>query len=123
MLALPKRWKHRILYVGSDLALTSFLKDALSNLDCHVVRCPRGTEARIFIEIEMPLIGGSAIRYSLFLFDEQLSDMTGAELAQVTRAVTHRKKTPILMVEKTDDFNSLLETIVHTLEGKPIRRR
>ena len=110
MLALPKRWKHRILYVGSDLALTSLLKDALSNLDCHVVRCPRGTEARIFIESEMSMIGGSKIRYSFFIFDEQLPDMTGQDLAKFTRAVTHRKKTPILIVEKSEDFHSLVET-------------
>jgi DNA-binding response OmpR family regulator len=111
MPARPKRWKHRILYVGSDLALTAYLKDALSHLDCCVVRCPRGTEARIFIESEMPMIGGSAIRYSLFLFDEQLPDMTGKELTKFTRSVEHRKKTPILIVEKSDNFDSLIETI------------
>jgi DNA-binding response OmpR family regulator len=123
MLTRPKYWKYRVLYVGRDLALLAFLKDALKPLDCYVVSCPRGTEARIFIENEKPMIGGSKIKYSLFLFDVQLSDMTGAELAQFTRAVTHRKKTPILIVERAEDFHSLVETIVHTLEGKPIRSR
>ena len=116
-------WKYRLFYVGRNLALTAFLKDELKHLDCYVVRCPRGTEARIFIESEHSLIGGSAIKYSLFLFDEQLPDMTGKELAEFTRAVKHRKKTPVLIIEKSDDFNRLVETIVHTLEGKFIRRK
>ncbi|MGB7923379.1 MAG: hypothetical protein WCF57_09060 [Pyrinomonadaceae bacterium] len=105
--AYPKRWKYRALYVGSDLALTAFLKDAFKPLDCFVVRCPRGTEARIFIESE--------IRYALFLFDEELQDMTGKELAEFTHAQAHHKKTPILIVEKSDDYQHLLETIVREL--------
>ena len=119
MLARPKHWKYRVLYVGSDLALASFLKDALSRLDCCVVRCPRGTEARIFIESENPIIGGSAIKYSLFLFDEQLPDMTGKELAEFTHKVKHRKRTPIIICQKADEFDTLAETIVHTLAKLP----
>jgi DNA-binding response OmpR family regulator len=125
----PKRWKYRILYVGRDLALTVFLKDALNPLDCYVVRCPRGTEARIFIESEMPYIGGSAIKYSLFLFDEQLPDMTGIELAQLTRSIKHRAATPIVILtkekargmvaglffEKPFDVVSIVETIITRL--------
>jgi DNA-binding response OmpR family regulator len=100
-------WKYRLLYVGRDHDLTSFLKDALKRLDCFVVRCPRGTEARIFIESE--------IRYSLFLFDEELPDMTGLELKRFTHSQAHRKKIPILIVAKSGDFNNLLEAIIRTL--------
>jgi CheY-like chemotaxis protein len=115
MLAWPKRWKYRILYVGRDLALTAFLKDALNPLDCYIVRCPRGTEARIFIESEMPYVGGSAIKYSLFLFDEELPDMTGKELADFTHKVKHRKKIPILIIERTDDRDRLASDILRLL--------
>ena len=96
-----------MLYVGSDLALTAFLKDELKPLDCFVVRCPRGREARLFIESE--------IKYSLFLFDEELMDMTGAELEQLTHRVKHRKHTPVVIYQKSDNFNNLVETIIHLL--------
>ena len=111
----PKRWKYRILYVGSDHVLTSFLKDALSHLDCYVVRSPSGRLSYCLIESEMPYIGGSAIKYSLFLFDEQLMDMTGKELAKFTRSVWHRKHTPIMIVEKSDDWERLASKIKRLL--------
>ena len=111
----PKHWKHRILYVGRDHVLTSFLKDALEPLDCYVVRCPSGRCSYCLIESKMPYIGGSAIKYSLFLFDEVLPDMTGKELAKFTRSVWHRKKTPILIVEKSDDWERLLSDIKRLL--------
>jgi DNA-binding response OmpR family regulator len=63
----------------------------------------------------MPYIGGSEIKYSLFLFDEQLPDMTGAELAQFTHSLWHRQKTPILIVQKSDDFDSLVKTIIRAI--------
>ena len=109
-----KRWKYRILYVGRDHALTAFLKDVLSRLDCFVVRCPNGRLSYCLIESERPLIG-SEIKYLLFLFDEQLPDMTGKELAEFTHSLWHRKKTPILIVEKSDDLSVLASEIVRLL--------
>ncbi|MGB7926115.1 MAG: hypothetical protein WCF57_22940 [Pyrinomonadaceae bacterium] len=78
----------------------------------------------------MPYIGGSAIKYSLFLFDEQLPDMTGIELAQFTRSIKHRATTPIvvlskekargmvagLLFEKPYDVGSIIETITTKLQ-------
>ena len=110
----PKRWKYRILYVGSDHALTAFLKDALQRLDCFVVRCPTGRLAQPLIESERPVIG-SEIKYSLFLFDEELPDMTGKELAEFTHSIWHRKKTPILIIEKSDDLGLLANDIIRLL--------
>ncbi|HEX8921553.1 MAG TPA: hypothetical protein VF766_08735 [Pyrinomonadaceae bacterium] len=103
----PKHWKYRILYVGRDLALTAFLKAALSRLDCFVVRSPSGRCSYCLIE--------SNINYSLLLFDDELPDMTGKELAQFTRSLKHRKQTPILIVEKSDDLSVLASDIVRLL--------
>jgi DNA-binding response OmpR family regulator len=97
---MASRYRYRILYVGHDLALLSSLQAALK--DCHVVRCPRGTEARSFIE---------GIDYSLLIFDDELSDMTGAELEQFTRAIKYREKTPILIYKPSDDYSLVVDTI------------
>ena len=115
-------YKYRLLYVGRDLALTAFLKDALMRLDCFVVRCPRGTEARSFI--------ASDINYSLLLFDDELSDMTGLALAHFTSEQAHRKTTPVVILsgekargmvaglyfEKPYDVDSLVQTITARLQ-------
>jgi DNA-binding response OmpR family regulator len=111
----PKHWKHRVLYVGHDHVLTSFLKDALGPLDGNVIRSPCGRLSYCLIESEMPYIGGSAIKYSLFLFDEVLPDMTGKELAKFTRSIWHRKCTPILIVKQGDDWERLLSEIMRLL--------
>ena len=111
---------HRILYVGRDHILLRFLQDALS--DCTVVRCPDGRGARPLIE--------SDINYSLLLFDDTLPDTTGTELAQFARALSHRVRTPIvilsvdkargvvagLLFEKPYDTGSIVETITATLQ-------
>lgn len=102
-----KRWKYRILYVGSDLALTAFLKDALSRLDCFVVRSPDVRLSYCLIESE--------IKYSLLLFDEVLPDMTGQELEQFARTVKHRKQTPVVIYQKSDDYILVVETIIPLL--------
>ena len=98
----PKRYTYRILYVGRDHALLEFLQDALSRLDCFVVRCPRGSEARSFI---------AGIDYSLLLFDDELPDISGSELEKLARQFPHREHTPIIIIKRSDDFDSLIETI------------
>ena len=115
-------YKYRLLYVGRDLALTAFLKDALMRLDCFVVRCPRGTEARSFI--------ASDIKYSLLLFDDELTDMTGLALAHFASEQAHRTTTPVVILsadkargmvaglffEKPFDVSSIVETITTRLQ-------
>jgi DNA-binding response OmpR family regulator len=111
---------HRILYVGNDLTLFKSLSDALS--DCQVVRCPGGRLFYTLIE--------SNINYALLLFDDELPDITGVELAQLTRKIKHRATTPIvilskdrtqgvaagLLVEKSSDIGSIVETITARLQ-------
>jgi DNA-binding NtrC family response regulator len=99
---MPSR---RILYVGHDLILLQFLSDMLE--DCRIVRCPSGSLARPLIKSE--------INYSLLIFDDKLTGMTGEELEQFACSQKHRKQTPIVIFKKSGDFDSMVETIIRLL--------
>ena len=86
--------RHRILYVGGDIRLPARLEDAL---DCHVVRCPDVSTARLFIEGDT--------KYSLLLFDEGQAK----ELEQLAWSLKHRERTPTLRT--SEDFRQLVYTI------------
>ena len=79
----------RILYVGRNIALFLFLRARLRPKECFLVYCPTLWLARLLLE--------SNASYSLFLFDD-LSDATGSALAQLTRELSHRARTPIIKV-------------------------
>ena len=96
--------KYRVLYTGSDLHLLKFLQSGLKN--CFVVRAPSGYVARIFI--------AGQIDYSLFLFDEKLSDATGADLECFTRA--RRECTPLIIFKPSDSFCSVVKAVTRSLE-------
>jgi CheY-like chemotaxis protein len=76
--------------------------------DCQVVRAPGGSVAWSFIEV---------INYSLLLFDHALADMTGAELAEATRALPHRERTQIFLIPVNGHEASVAETITHLLQS------
>ena len=86
--------RHRILYVGGDIRLPARLEDAL---DCHVVRCPDVSTARLFIEGDT--------KYSLLLFDEGQAK----ELERLAWSLKHRERTPTLRT--SGDFRQLVYTI------------
>ena len=92
--AQPSSARHRILYVGRDITLAERLNDAL--LDCHVVRCPGGSTAQLFIR------GDS--KYSLFIFDEEQAE----ELESLALSLKHRARTPTLRIRKSEDFHKLV---------------
>jgi len=77
----------RVLYVGLDCKLLQYLEDRLD--DCWFVRAAAGCVARSFIE---------HLEYSLLLFDETLMDMSGRELATLTRGMERRQSVPIVIV-------------------------
>jgi hypothetical protein len=89
----------RILYSGDDVTLPGLLKDALSGLDCFVVRSPAGI-ARMFIR--------SDIKYSLLLFDDTDA---GADLERFARSLPHRKDTPVVVVKKSEGLGGSLDAI------------
>ena len=98
------RYSQRILYVGRDHSLSKFLSDELE--DCQVVRCPDGSQARVFIE---------HIKYSLLLFDEELPDTTGRALMRFARSLTRRKRTPTIILNKLTSLEGLASVIPHLL--------
>jgi hypothetical protein len=90
---------HRILYAGDNSGLPARLRNGLSGLDCFVVRSPIET-ARTLIR--------SDVKYSLLLFDETEA---GAELEGFARSLSHRERTPVIIVKMSEGIGGLLDTI------------
>ena len=70
-----------------------------------MVRAPSGYVARLFIAGE--------IDYSLFLFDEELADSTGAELERFTRL--RRRSAPLIIFKPSDNFCSVVKAVLKEL--------
>lgn len=103
---------YRILYVGLDLTVLKFLEERLE--DCWIVRAPAGCVGRIFIE---------HLEYALLLFDAELMDGTGQELAEFTRGLAQRQRTPIIILQKVSNLELLARSIRRTVAMRePIRR-
>lgn len=92
---------HRILYVGNNLALLAHLEAKLQ--DCQIVRCPDGYTARLFI---------AGINYSFLLFDEELPDATGLDLAEFSCSLAREVCTPFIIIKKPDTFEFLTTSIM-----------
>ena len=70
------------------------------------MRCGYGSLALILIK---------QISYSLLLFDAELPDMTGKELAQSVRSLEHREQTPIIVCKPSECFASVARAITRLL--------
>jgi hypothetical protein len=108
--AFHQMFSRRILYVGHDLALLEFLRDAIE--DCQIVRCPNGSQARLFIQ---------GIDYSLLLLDEALPDTTGAVLSRFTRELARREHTPVVICKPSSAFRVLAKTLARLLAARKAR--
>jgi DNA-binding response OmpR family regulator len=103
------RYRYKILCATTDHALPKALRAGLKQLDCFVDYCPAGWLARSLI--------ASDIHYALLIIDD-LPDETGPALAQFARSLTHRARTPIIIVsarEKSADGAHLVETVKRLL--------
>ena len=98
---------HRILFTGDDCRLPRLLREALKPLDCAVIRCPDERGARTFIRSE--------IKYSLLIFEDELP--ASAELERFARAQAHRASTPVVVYNKDEGFDSLVEAVRRLLGG------
>jgi CheY-like chemotaxis protein len=92
---------HRILYVGYDEALLLYLQRNLA--DCTVVRSPDNPTVHGLIE---------HINYSLLLFDEELPNTTGLELAEYSCSLERKPSTPFIIIKKADSFESIAGAIM-----------
>jgi CheY-like chemotaxis protein len=112
-----------ILYVEDHKLLLSYLKELLEAQGWHVDACQDGLSALEKIE------GGSP--YDVLILDNGLPGMSGLELVQRARSLTHRRRTPIIMLSAGDIGRAALqagadlflkkpdnvETIVRTVKG------
>jgi CheY-like chemotaxis protein len=97
---------HSILYVGHDLRLLKYMQNELE--DCRVVRSLDNEIARNLIK--------SGINYSLFVFDEEMPEMSGQVLTALARELAHRQDTPVVIFKPSDDFNSIVKIIMRLLD-------
>ena len=95
--------KYRVLYTGNDLRLLKFLQGRLKA--CFVVRAPSGYMARAFI--------AGKTDYSLFLFDAELPDTTGAELECFTH--TRHECTPVVIIHDSENFSLIVKAVLRSL--------
>lgn len=100
-----------ILYVEDYKLLLLYVKDMLEAQGWRVETCLDGTSALGKIE--------SASRYDLFLLDRSLPDMDGLELVRRARSLTHRRRTPIIMLSASDSARAALQAGADLFLKKP----
>jgi two-component system response regulator QseB len=112
-----------ILYVEDHKLLFSYVKELLEAQGWSVDACQDGLSALEKIE------GGSP--YDVLILDNGLPGMSGLELVQRARSLTHRRRTPIIMLSASDAARAALragtdvflkkpykvETIIETVKG------
>jgi len=89
-----------ILYVEDYQLILAYVKEILEAKGWRVVTCRDGFGALEKIE--------SASRYDVLIFDNSLPGITGVELVRRARCLTHRRRTPIIMLSTSDSEKAAL---------------
>jgi CheY-like chemotaxis protein len=110
-----------ILYAEDNRAVADAVKDLLERAGCRVTVCTHGIATLRELE--------SATHYDLLLLDHDLPGINGFQLIRHARTLTHRRRTPIIMLsagnyredarrvgvsaflQKPEGVNDLLSTI------------
>jgi CheY-like chemotaxis protein len=100
-----------ILYVEDYKLLLLYVKEMLESQGWHVETCQDGTSALEKIE--------SACHYDLILLDKSLPGVDGLELVRRARCLTHRRRTPIIMLSASDSARAALKAGVDIFLKKP----
>lgn len=82
--------KVSVLHVEDDKQVANVIKDFLSAEGMQVDSCGNGMTA-------LRILTGDA-RYDVVIVDNDLPGLSGLELARRVRKITHRRKTPIIML-------------------------
>jgi two-component system, OmpR family, response regulator ArlR len=112
-----------ILYVEDHKLLRFYVREKLEAEGWRVETCQDGLSALEKIE--------SASPYDLLILDNSLPGMSGLELIRRARSLTHRRRTPIIMLSASDSTRAALraganlslkkpddvEAIVETIKG------
>ena len=83
-----------ILYVEDHKLLLLYVKDMLEEQGWRVETCQDGMRALEIIE--------SGSLYDVLILDHGLPGMSGLELVRRARCLTHRRRTPIIMLSASD---------------------
>jgi DNA-binding response OmpR family regulator len=94
VISSPPEARYRVLYVGADLGLMEFVREALGRVGGFVVRCPGGSMARLLLS--------SGIYYDLLMFDEELMGESGREMVRFARSLEHRRRTPVILLSQQE---------------------
>jgi CheY-like chemotaxis protein len=100
-----------ILYVEDYKLLLLYVKEMLELQGWHVEACQDGTSALEKIE--------STSHYDLLLLDKSLPGMDGLELVRRARSLTHRRRTPIIMLSGSGSARAALNAGVDLFLKKP----
>jgi len=83
-----------ILYVEDNASVSDIVKEMLVGENWRVDLCATGNTA-------VKKLGGKN-RYDLLLFDNELPNLSGLELARRARKMPHRRRTPIIIISGSD---------------------
>ncbi|HEX6187931.1 MAG TPA: response regulator [Pyrinomonadaceae bacterium] len=104
----PRRAKHK-LAAANSMRTPAHIRILHVEDEPQISDAARGALSAEKWEVELCTDGDSALRkltsnehYDVVIVDSSLSGVTGLELAQRTRKITHRRRTPILMLSGED---------------------
>jgi CheY-like chemotaxis protein len=100
-----------ILYVEDYKLLLLYVKEMLESQGWRVETCLDGTSALGKIE--------SATHYDLLLLDKSLPGTDGLELVRRARRLTHRRRTPIIMLSASGSARAALQAGADLFLKKP----
>lgn len=100
-----------ILYVEDHKLLLLYVKDLLEAQGWRVETCQDGTRALEIIE--------SGSLYDVLIFDNGLPGLSGLELIRHARRLTHRRRTPIIMVSASNDAKAARQAGADAYLKKP----
>ncbi len=100
-----------ILYVEDHKLLLLHVKDMLEAQGWRVETCQDGTRALEVIE--------SSSLFDVVILDNGLPGMSGLELVRRARRLTHRRRTPIIMLSASNDAKAARQAGANAYLKKP----
>jgi CheY-like chemotaxis protein len=101
----------RILHVEDNEAVTTFVRDALSDQSMHLDPCADGNAA-------LEILKGAA-PYDLLIVDNDLPGLSGLELVLRSKSMPHRRDMRIIMLSGDEIEKEAWRAGVHEFLRKP----
>jgi DNA-binding response OmpR family regulator len=100
-----------LLYVEDHALVQSYVRELLMAEGWHVETCQDAMSALEKLE--------SGVSYDVLIFDESLPGMSGFELVGRARRLTHRRRTPIIILSADDTARAALRAGADVSLRKP----